>query len=68
MITGINESKKLTKHTSCECKCRFDGRKCNSNQWLNKDKCLYVSIKTFMYVENTIFGIPLREVAKMGNI
>ena len=24
MITGINESKTLTKHTSCGCKCRFD--------------------------------------------
>ena len=22
----------LTKHISCECKCRFDGRKCNSDQ------------------------------------
>ena len=32
MITGINESKTLTKHISCECKCRFDGRKCNSDQ------------------------------------
>ena len=32
MITGINE-KILTKHISCECKCRFDGKKCNSNQW-----------------------------------
>ena len=27
MITGINESKALTKHISCECKCRFDGKK-----------------------------------------
>ena len=24
MITGINESKILTKHVSCECKCKFD--------------------------------------------
>ena len=32
MIKGINESKTLTKHISCECKCEFDGRKCNSNQ------------------------------------
>ena len=39
MITGINESKTLTKHASCECKCRFDGRKCNSDQWWNNDKC-----------------------------
>ena len=32
MITGINESKALTKHISCQCKCRFDGRKGNSDQ------------------------------------
>ena len=25
-ITGINESKTLTKHLSCECKCKFDGK------------------------------------------
>ena len=36
MITGINESRTLTKHISCECKCKFDGRKCNSNQKWNK--------------------------------
>ena len=37
-ITGINELKTLTKHLSCECKCRFDGKKCNSNQWWNNDQ------------------------------
>ena len=26
MITGINESKTLTKEISCECKCKFDGK------------------------------------------
>ena len=39
MITGINESKKLTKHISCKRKCRFDGRKSNSDQWWNNNKC-----------------------------
>ena len=33
IITGINELKTLTKHISCECKCKFDGRSCNSDQW-----------------------------------
>ena len=32
MITGINESKTVTKHISCECKGKFDCRKCNSDQ------------------------------------
>ena len=38
MITGINESKTSTKHISCKCKCRFDERKSNSDQWWN-NKC-----------------------------
>ena len=39
MITGINKSKTLTRNISREWKCKFDGRKCNSNQWLNNNKC-----------------------------
>ena len=39
MITETNESKTLSKHISCECKCIFDGRKYNSDQKWNKDKC-----------------------------
>ena len=39
MITRINESKTLTKHMSYECKCKFDGRKYNSNQKWNNNKC-----------------------------
>ena len=38
MITKINESRTLTKHISCECKCEFDGKDCNSNHWWNNDK------------------------------
>ena len=40
MITEINDSKTLTKHISCKYKCTFDGRKYNSNQWWNNNKCL----------------------------
>ena len=39
MITGKNESKLLAKVISCECKYKFDGRKCNSDQNWNNDKC-----------------------------
>ena len=38
-IAGVNESKTVTKHISWECKCKFDGRKCISNQKWNNDKC-----------------------------
>ena len=39
MTTGINESKTLTKPRSCECKSKFDGTKCGSNQKQKNDKC-----------------------------
>ena len=38
MITGIHKSKILTKHLSCECKYKFDGRNCNPNQKWNNEK------------------------------
>ena len=39
IIAGINESKALTRHVSCKCKCKLDGRKCDSNQKQNNNKC-----------------------------
>ena len=38
MITEMNELQTLTKHISYGCKCKFDGRKHNSDQWQNNDK------------------------------
>ena len=31
MITGINKSRSLAKDMSSKCKCKFDGRKSNTN-------------------------------------
>ena len=39
MITKTNESKTLAKHISYRCNCKFDGRKCNSNQKWKNDNC-----------------------------
>ena len=39
MITGINQLNRLTKYISFICKCKFDGKKYNSNQLWNNDKC-----------------------------
>ena len=38
LTTRINESETLTKHISCKCKCKFDGRKCKQNQKWSNDK------------------------------
>ena len=38
MITGIKEWRTLTKHISYKCECKFDNKKCNSNQKWNNSK------------------------------
>ena len=35
MINGINKSEILTKGISYKCKCRFDEKKSNLDQWWN---------------------------------
>ena len=59
-----NESKFLTKDISCKCKYKFDGRKCNSNQMWNNNKCWWWSKN--IYVKKIIFGILLH-VASIGS-
>ena len=39
MIKGKKRIKNLPKDISFKCKCKFDGRKNNSNQKLNNKKC-----------------------------
>ena len=53
IITAINESKILTKDNVI--KGRFDGKKCNSDEWWNNEKCqcecknCHVSEKDFIW-------------------
>ena len=73
MITRINESITLTKHISCQFKCKFGGsNKCNSNQnWKdNKYQCKHKKKQEkFMYVKKMIiFRIPLNLLSKLVNI
>ena len=60
MITVVNEPKTLTKHILCKCKCRFNERKCNSDQCWNNDKCRK-ECRNVMYVKTYL-------VVKMENI
>ena len=67
MITGINESKTLTKHISCEFKCKFHGTKCNSTQWWNNDKC-WCECKKHHIVKRIMFRILLHVIVKIENV
>ena len=39
MITNNTEAKAITKHISCDCKCKFNSTTCNSNQKWNNKTC-----------------------------
>ena len=39
MIKNKNEAKAMTKHISCDCKCKFNSTMCNSNQKWNNETC-----------------------------
>ena len=65
MITGVNESKTLTRHISCECKSEFNGTKCNSNQWWSNDKC-QCECKKHIW-KRLCSGILLHVAVKMEN-
>ena len=66
LIARRNESETLARHTSCDCKCKFDGRKCNSNQKWNKNKyqCGCEHPRKNVY-KKVIFGILLNVLVKM---
>ena len=67
MVTGISESKTLTKDISCECKCKFDGKNVihiNGETTTNVDR----SVKKFVNMKKIKFEILLLIIAKKENI
>ena len=67
MITGINESKTLTKHISTTVNVNLmkqNVSEINGRITINVD----VSVKNIIYVKNIMFGILLHVLVKMENI
>ena len=67
MVTGINESKTLTKDISCEYKCKFDGKnviQINDETTTNVDR----GVKKFVNMKKIKFEILLLIIGKKENI
>ena len=58
MVAGIKESKTLTNHISCECKCKFDETKSRSHQWWNNGKCRCECKKTHVCEKDYVWNPP----------
>ena len=70
MITGINESKILTRHISCKCECKFHGRhvtRIKSEITVSVGESVKI-LKSIIHAKKSIFGILLHVIAKMVNI
>ena len=70
MITGINKSEILTKHVSCEYKCKLiaeDLTRIKSGITINVSVSAKIK-KNIMCAEKIIFGILLHKVLKMVNM
>ena len=66
MITEINESKTLTNHISCECKCKLDENLILINGGIIKNAD--VSVKKIISVKSVMFGILVHVFVKMEDI
>ena len=67
VITRINESKTMVKHISCDCKCKFNGTRCNSNQKWNNEY-VNVSVKIIVCAKIITVGILAHVFARMVSI
>ena len=67
MITGINESRILTKHILCKCECKFDDKNVT---WIKSGTVVTFGliVKNITRMRKIIFWILLHVVAKMVNI
>ena len=70
MASGIIESRTLTKHISCKCECKFDGRKNNLNQKWNNNNfwCKSKKLEEYRVCQKFIFGILQCVTVKMVNM
>ena len=58
MITMITEVKAPVKHTSCDCKCKFNSTACNSNQkWNNDNANASVKCECIVRAQKFIVGV-----------
>ena len=56
MITNKDEAKAMTKHISSDCKCKFNGTTCDSDQKQNNKTCYFECI---ISAKQIIVGIPV---------
>ena len=66
MATKANESKKVIRHISCKCKCKFDGKNVIQIRFgIVINVGVSANIQEKMWLKKVIFGILLHLFVKM---
>ena len=66
MATKANESKKVIRHISCKCKCKFDGKNVIQIRFgIVINVGVSADIQEKMWLKKVIFGILLHLFVKM---
>ena len=69
MATKANESKKVIRHTSCKCKCKFDGKNVIQIRFgIVINVGVSANIQEKMWLKKVIFGILLHLFVKMKTV
>ena len=67
MITNKNEAKAMTKHISCDCKCKFNSQHViQVKNWLTKH--VNVSVKIIVSAKKIIHGILVHVFVRIASI
>ena len=48
LISRTNETRHVSWHETCKCKCRLDTSVCNDKQRWNNDKCIWIDWQIYM--------------------
>ena len=65
-MTRTDEWKTVTDHILCKCKCKFGGRKCNSNQkWNNECWLECTKEENIICAKKVLLGMLLHVLVKL---
>ena len=64
-MTRTDEWKTVTDHILCKCKCKFGGRKCNSNQKWNNECWLECTKEENICAKKVLLGMLLHVLVKL---
>ena len=68
MLRNENLAKTITKHISCDCKCKFNSTTYNRNQKWNRKRCQSECKSDYSCKKKNIVGIPALVFTRVASL